>query len=617
MTTVPPTPRMQRSRLVRLIVAILVTVPLVVAAIYMWVLWDPTKKVNQMPVAIVNSDVGYGEGDDEIRAGASVANNLLESGSLGYQLVDKKAGYQGLRDGDYYFVIEIPEDFSQTLGTIATAADAPALISVTFNDYNTLKASQIGGSAMEKIQQSVLKGVSKTTVGGLVDGVQTLGDGLRKASDGSTKLADGTKTLSEGIDKDLAPGVGRARDGSAKLADGANQLADGLVTLQGGTDKLGDGATQVADGIERLTGQIPLAEVEQLLKQAQATVPNAKQLSTVLELIQGLQKLKDGSRQIATELTDPDAQYRGGLDKLVDGGGRLQQGTSELAAGMVTLDAGVAKLSDGANRLNDGAGQLSDGLSDGAERAPDFGDQDERMTLAALISTPVAKENKHVAQAQFQGPGGAVTVLIILTMLIPIIVFMCFRGHRFVTDDEQPRTVGDLARRALAVAGISLAAVAVVGTAIWTLYLEPSPDPVHLWQVVLISGAATVMNVALIAILFTLFGYIVGSLSSLAWMMLQLFSYGGIWMIQTMPAPFQWLHWISPMTLVRHGYIAAFNGVPGFLPSFLTILVIAALGGVATFAAAKYQRQRYQRAVSGGSGGSGDAPGTQVLAPAT
>lgn len=223
MTTVQPKPRMQRSRVIRLIVALLVTIPLVLAAVYMWVLWDPTKKVNQMPVAIVNLDAGYGEGDDEIQAGTSVANNLVESGSLGFEITDQKDAFHGLRTGEYYFVIQIPEDFSQTLGTIASEAEAPALISVTFNDYNTLKASQIGGSAMEKIHQSVLKGVAGTTVGGLVDGVQTLSDGLREAADGSVQLSDGTKTLADGtqtlatgIDNDLVPGVGRATEGSAQ-----------------------------------------------------------------------------------------------------------------------------------------------------------------------------------------------------------------------------------------------------------------------------------------------------------------------------------------------------------------------------------------------------------------
>ena len=592
MTTASPRPTMQRSRLVRLIVALLVTIPLVLAAVYMWVLWDPTKKVDQMPVAIVNSDAGFIKDGQPVDAGKNVVDSLMESQALGFEVVDKSTAVRGLGTGEYYFTLEIPANFSETLGTIATVAEAPALITVTFNDFNTIKASQIGGAAMEKIYQSVLKGVAATTVGGLVDGVQTLGDGLRSAADGSVKLSDGANTLATGINTELRPGVRAAREGSAELAEGAGTLSEGLVTLQSGTDRLGDGATQVADGIEQLTEKIPMAEVERLLKQAQAVVPNSSQLDTVSELLEGLQALKAGSRQIATELTDPAAQYRSGVNRLVDGGAQLSAGSSELAAGLVKIDDGVAKVADGATQLDDGADQLREGLVAGSEKAPDFGDDASRMTLAQLISTPVDKETVHVAQAQFQGPGGAVTILIIATMLIPIVVFMSFRGHRFVTDDETPRNLRNTLRRGALVSGISLIGVLVVGVGAWQ-WLSPAPNPAHLWQVVLISAAATLMNVALISVLFTLFGYIVGALSSLAWMMLQLFSYGGIWMIQTVPAPFQWLHWISPMTLVRHGYIAAFNGVPGFGAALVSLLLLAAVGAGAVVAAVRFQQKRF------------------------
>ena len=612
MTTEQPKPKMQRSRLIRLIVAIAVTIPLVISAVYMWALWDPTKKVDEMPIAIVNSDVGFGEGADRVDAGQGVAENLVKSGALGFELVDEQKAYEGLRAGDYYFVIQIPKDFSESLANIATVTEAPALISVTFNDYNTLKASSIGGSAMEKIQQSVLKGVAATTVGTLVDGVQSLGDGLRTAADGSTQLADGTTTLREGIENELAPGVGQATEGAGKLATGAGTLSQGLYTLQAGTDTLGDGATQIADGIERLTGQIPLAQVEQLLQQAKAALPNASQLDTVTELIEGLKALQAGSRQVANELTDPNAQYRGGLNKLVDGGAQLSSGANELSAGMVKLDAGVAKLADGARQLDEGAGKLSTGLNDGAEQAPDFGDQDRRTSLASLISTPVGKEYKHVAQAQFNGPGAMVVILIIITMLIPIVVFMSFRGHRFVTDDEAPRSVRDIARRGLAVAGISLVAVWVLAALVWFFMLSPSPDPVSLWQVYLITAAATVMNVALISVLFTLFGYVVGAVTSLAWMMLQLFSYGGIWMYETVPAPFQWLYWISPMTLVQKGYTASFNGVSGFWPAFVSIIVIGVVAAGITLAIVQWQNKRYQSLNAPGSSGDAD---TEILTP--
>src|SRR5690606_34449923 len=108
-----------------------------------------------------------------------------------------------------------------------------------------------------------------------------------------------------------------------------------------------------------------------------------------------------------------------------------------------------------------------------------------------------------------------------------------------------------------------------------------------------ITALATLMNTALVAALFTLCGYVVGALASLSWFMLQLFSYGGIWMVETVPKPFQWLHPISPLTYVRDGYIAAFNGVGGFWPAVFKIIVIGLLALAAVVAAAEFQRKRY------------------------
>ena len=47
------------------------------------------------------------------------------------------------------------------------------------------------------------------------------------------------------------------------------------------------------------------------------------------------------------------------------------------------------------------------------------------------------------------------------------------------------------------------------------------------------------------------------------------------------------------MTLVRHGYIAAFNGAPGFGATLVSLLLLAAVGGAAVFAAVRFQQKRF------------------------
>ncbi|MCE5291371.1 MAG: YhgE/Pip family protein, partial [Nocardiaceae bacterium] len=154
--------RVQRSRIFRLILAVLVTAPLAFSAVYMWVMWDPTKLVNQMPVAIVNQDQPFGSGDDRVSAGAEVTKNLVDSQALGFEATDERTAMAGLASGHYYFVIKIPKEFSTTLGLIGKSTAAPALITVVYNDNNTIKASQIGDVAMSRINAAVLEGVSSS-----------------------------------------------------------------------------------------------------------------------------------------------------------------------------------------------------------------------------------------------------------------------------------------------------------------------------------------------------------------------------------------------------------------------------------------------------------------------
>ncbi|CAM4002035.1 YhgE/Pip family protein [Smaragdicoccus niigatensis] len=518
--------RVQRSRLFRLFLAVLVTAPLAFSAVYMWVMWDPTKLVNQMPVAIVNEDKPFGEGDDRVNAGAEVTNNLLQSQALGFEATDERTAMAGLASGHYYFVIKIPQTFSTTLALIGKTTNAPALITVVYNDNNTIKASQIGDVAMSRINAAVLEGVSSQTVGKMVDGVDKIGSGLNKA------------------------------------ADGSGQLADGLVKLQAGTDQLGDGATQVADGIDQLVGWAnspPMIALVQQLKAMPVQPPGVKEL---VDLLDGLQRLQAGSREIANQLTDPNKEYRSGVNQLVDGSARLHTG-----------------------------------LADGAKQVPDLSDTQKRESLAKLLSTPVKGDDVFLARAQFSGPGGEPLMLELASLLAVIVVFMSFRAQRYLTGKDAPLTVREVLHRARAVSLISLVSVGVVGSAVW-MSLTPHPNPHSYLAVVAVTAVATLMNVALVSILFTVFGYAGGALTALSLGMLQLFSFGGVWMVETLPAPFQWLHLISPMTVVRHGMIAAFNGAPGLATSLVAMSAIAVAAAAVNVAAVRTVRRRHEARVS-------------------
>ncbi|MGB3886788.1 YhgE/Pip family protein [Gordonia sp. (in: high G+C Gram-positive bacteria)] len=592
-TSAPTPSRMSgwyRTRLRRLFLALVVVVPLVFSAVYMWFIWDPTDTVDKMPVAIVNNDQPFGTGADRLAAGEGVQKELVDSQALDFSVVDAATAEAGLKHGDYYFIIEIPQDFSADLSQIGSATTAPALINVTYNDNNTLMASNIGGQAMASINQAVLEGVSATTVGTLLDGVNSLSSGLKEASDGSAQLYGGTSELSagatqlsDGLNNELLPGMTEAANGGHELANGAVQLASGAGELQAGTAELGAGATELADGIGSLTDTIDIASLKATLDRLQKTPGIGSELGEITAIVQGLSDLKSGSRELARQLSDPNAEYRSGVDQLTAGAGELSAGSNELASGLDQLQSGTAEagsgakeLAAGAKQLDDGAKQLSDGLGAGAKEAPDLSDATQRTSLAALLSTPVTSEASNVAQARGFGPGAAPVILAILPAIIALAVLMTIRVRgRDVTTGNR-RSARMWWRRASKVVAFSIIALAVLMPILWLL-LTPSPSPASLLQVVVIVVAATIMNASMIALLFTWLGYTAGAVATLAWTMLQLFAYGGVWMVETVPTPLQWLHPIAPMTYIREGLIAGFNGASGFWSSLLVLLVITAI----------------------------------------
>ena len=130
-----------------------------------------------------------------------------------------------------------------------------------------------------------------------------------------------------------------------------------------------------------------------------------------------LMQLQAGAHQLATELSDPTAQYRSGVDQateasktLADGLKRLQDGSGTLLAGVTTLKDGTGKLVTGATQLDQGIGQLDtqlkesgisqvgDNLTGVCRDLSSFNDQKATGRLGTDVSNAVVDENAKVVR---------------------------------------------------------------------------------------------------------------------------------------------------------------------------------------------------------------------------
>jgi putative membrane protein len=290
------------------IIAILM-VPLIYAGMFLWSFLDPYAKMDELPVAVVNSDEGATLEGVKLQLGESLVRNLKDSDAFDFHIVSEKDAMQGLDDQTYYMVIKIPNDFSNNATTLLDSNPRKLQLQYISNDSYNFLASQIGETAVSKIQTTMSQEVSKTYAETLFSKVTEMKDGFQAASDGSEQLDAGAIDLRDGAEelKDnlevlasksiefqdgiqtaqsgivaLHDGTGELASGLGQLTDAGGQLLNGSQDLHTGTNSLVSGISDAQDGTDTLNQNMPLLidgtqEVQAGLKEFQNQLP--KQLA--------------------------------------------------------------------------------------------------------------------------------------------------------------------------------------------------------------------------------------------------------------------------------------------------------------------------------------------------
>lgn len=425
--------RFNRFKLSRVAILIMCVMPILYSTLYLWSYWNPFGQIDRVPVALVNSDRGTTVEGKQLEAGKEVAEGLLEDKSLNWQKVSHQEAIEGVREGRYYFAVELPEDFSQAIASPAQK-DNPkpekATLQATYNDANGYLSTMIGENAMRVVINVVGEKIGSQAVDKLLVGLLDAGTGIGRAADGSEKLDAGIAKLHDGSGE-LSDGLHRAKDGTAQLADGTDQLVDGIDQLAAGVGAAAGTINDVQSKADALKSQFDafggrvsaaanqVAQLESVARGAsEAQGQSAGEVRRVADSLAGLPdpvsqdaakrlyNLADqfdshglgpksdamakvdlvtgGVRDLNAQFNDPDSELRGAFGKvsdgiakfgqLQDGVNRLQDGSHRLRDGAHQLDDGIGQLQDGAVRLQDGSHQLRDGsvkLSDGADRLRD------------------------------------------------------------------------------------------------------------------------------------------------------------------------------------------------------------------------------------------------------
>ncbi|MCO4544239.1 Phage infection protein [Streptococcus infantarius subsp. infantarius] len=324
-------------------------------------MWDPYGNVKNLPVAVVNEDKSATLNDKTLTIGDDIVDSMSKNKALDYHFVSQKKADKGLKDGDYYMVITLPEDLSEKASSLLT--DNPKKLNIKYQTTagRSFVASKMSESAMTKLKDTVSENITETYTKAVFKSMSSLQDGLQEASDGSNELLSGSQQLESGS-QTITDNLNTAASGSQTLADGTATLSSGLTTYTNGVSTLASGANELnSNSVALISG---IAQLKESSTQVQ-------------RLVDGANSLTDGLQQLATSTT-LSAEESANIQSLISG-------LPQLNAGIQQLNASVSEIS-----TNVGITQISTVLSDIASQAQGILEAEEKDSsdrLAAIQAT--------------------------------------------------------------------------------------------------------------------------------------------------------------------------------------------------------------------------------------
>lgn len=406
------------------LVAIIV-IPMLYSSIYLSAFWDTYGNLNSVPVAFVNLDKQVTKDGKDYDIGKDVEDSLKDNDKVKWSFVSYDEAKQGVEGSDYYAMIVIPENFSESLVSSLEGKFTKPEVVFEANKGKNYVFSQISERVAENIKVNIDDNIQKETSKALVDSLYEIKDSIKEASDGASKLQDGTQLLYNGSSK-LTDGLNKAADGTQTLQNGLKDAANGESQILNGTDSLinglytfkssltqkneaipklvegagtlakgvsdaKDGAnnlnTQLSQGLNRAANGVDevsknVNTAEDLLESAMAnftskgefSAEDKRKIATAQKILEGVKK-SNISGTIATPLRKASNSAKplaDGLSKLQVGAQNVADGTAKLAKGIednqAKASAGVDMLISGADKLKYGSSTLLTGLNTAATK---------------------------------------------------------------------------------------------------------------------------------------------------------------------------------------------------------------------------------------------------------
>ena len=391
-----------------IIFIVVMLIPLIYSFFYLKSYWNPYGNLSDMQIAVVNLD----KGKDDKNQGNEFVQSLKDSDTFKICEVSKDEAQEGMKKGNYYATIEIPENFTECLESASTEDKQIAQVTYSPNQATNYLATQIVNSAVKTIELNLQSKIDKEIIANLASKLNEVPDSLQEISDGADTILNGTESLNDGIKqisdgtntlsnsyKEFDEGVNSAYTGSKSLNSGISQVSDGVETLKNGGKSLDSAINQINQGADQLSSQ-GAEGITELSTGVTDLNTGAKTLNDgVAEYVTGVNTLSENTEVFLNKLIktadalgdncdptlkafatqaqgffakDPKTNMNGfesiavGGKKVTAGSNSLYAGTQKLAKGtekLGTLTNGIQSLKTALTQVKQGTTSLNNGIA--------------------------------------------------------------------------------------------------------------------------------------------------------------------------------------------------------------------------------------------------------------
>lgn len=244
---------------------VILFIPLLYSSIFLSAFRNPYSKTGDLPIAVVNEDLGSKFAGQNLQLGKDLVRDLKQNDSFKWKFTNSEEAFKGLKNEDFYMVVEIPNDFSKNGATLLDEHPSKMGLRYYTNPGKNYTASKIATSGISKIHEKISNSITKQYAVTLFNRLNEIGDYLQKAHDGANKIDQATKkiTNSSKVLQDYVQSLSAStvlfKDGTQSLRNGTQQfqteigqLSNGVQTLNSGMDNLENGLSVLNKSGENL-----------------------------------------------------------------------------------------------------------------------------------------------------------------------------------------------------------------------------------------------------------------------------------------------------------------------------------------------------------------------------